>query len=175
VVTGVLVGVGALVAWPLISPIARPVAKSLIKAGLIAYQQTEQLYAGAMAERGLSVAHTTIMRWVRPTHLNSRNAGDGLPGQSASHGGSTRPTSRSEASGCYLYRAVDRAGSTVDFRLSARRDVAVAKAFFRKAIKSQQRCPQTITLDGYAASHCAVRELIADGLLPAHTKLRASK
>jgi transposase-like protein len=60
---------------------------------------------------------------------------------------------------CYLYRAVDRAGRTVDFRLSPSRDVAAAKAFFRKAIKCQQRCPRTITLDGCAASHRAVREL----------------
>ena len=75
----------------------------------------------------------------------------------------------------YLYRAVDRAGRTVDFRLSRRRDVAAAKAFFRKAIKSQQCCPRTITLDGYAASHRAVRELKADGWLPANTKLRSSK
>jgi transposase-like protein len=43
--------------------------------------------------------------------------------------------------------------------LSARRDVAAAKAFFRKAVKSQQRLPQTITLDGYAASHRAARVL----------------
>jgi hypothetical protein len=56
------------------------------------------------------------------------------------------------------------AESPVDFRLSAKRDVAATKAFFRKAIKSQQRCPQTITLDGYAASHRAVRELKDDGL-----------
>jgi transposase-like protein len=70
---------------------------------------------------------------------------------------------------------VDRAGRTVDFRLSARRDVAAAKAFFRKAIRSQQRPPQTITLDGYAASHRAVRELKADGCLPTETKLRSSK
>jgi transposase-like protein len=75
----------------------------------------------------------------------------------------------------YLYRAVDRAGRTVDFRLSARRDVAAAKAFFRKAAKSQQRPPQTITLDGYTASHRAVRELKADGSLPTDTKLRWSK
>jgi transposase-like protein len=59
--------------------------------------------------------------------------------------------------------------------LSAKRDVAAAKGFFRKAIKSQQRAPQTITLDGYAASHRAVRELKADGLLPPATKLDSSK
>jgi transposase-like protein len=53
--------------------------------------------------------------------------------------------------------------------------VAAAKAFFRKAIKSQQRPPQTITLDGYAASHRAVRELKADGSLPTQTRLRSSK
>src|SRR5580704_8690493 len=76
---------------------------------------------------------------------------------------------------CYLYRAVDRAGRTVDFRLSAKRDVAAAKAFFRKASKGQHDAPRTITLDGYAASHRAVRELKFDGLPPAETKLRSSK
>ncbi len=36
----------------------------------------------------------------------------------------------------------------VDFRLSSKRDVAAAKAFFRKAIKGQGSIPRTITLDG---------------------------
>jgi transposase-like protein len=76
---------------------------------------------------------------------------------------------------CHLYRAVDQAGRTVDVRLSARRDVAAAKAFFRKAINNHQRPPQTITLDGYAASHRAVREMKAGGSLPADTKQRPSK
>ena len=49
------------------------------------------------------------------------------------------------------------------------------RRFFRKAIKGQHDAPRTITLDGYAASHRAVRELKADGLLPAETKLRSSK
>jgi transposase-like protein len=48
---------------------------------------------------------------------------------------------------------VDRDGKTVDFRLSARRNVAAAKAFLRQALKSQGMAPSSITLDGYAASH----------------------
>jgi hypothetical protein len=52
-----------------------------------------------MAERGLSMAHTTIMRWCGAMRWSSRNAGDGLPRQSAGHGESTRHTSRSEVSG----------------------------------------------------------------------------
>jgi len=45
----------------------------------------------------------------------------------------------------------------------------------RKATNNHQHPPQTITLDGYAASHRAVREVKADGSLPADTKQRSSK
>jgi transposase-like protein len=75
----------------------------------------------------------------------------------------------------YLYRAVDKAGQTIDFRLSRTRDVAVAKAFFKKAIRHEGRSPHTITLDGYAASHRAVREMRTDGLLPKRTVVRSSQ
>jgi transposase-like protein len=58
----------------------------------------------------------------------------------------------------YLYRAVDKEGKTVDFLLRAQRDVAAAKAFFRKAFSTQGRLPQKITLDVYQASHRAAKE-----------------
>ena len=63
----------------------------------------------------------------------------------------------------------------MDFRLGTGRDVAAAKVFFRKAIKSQGSTPRTITLDGYAASHRAMREMKTAGQLAADTKLRSSK
>jgi transposase-like protein len=128
-----------------------------------------------MGERGLSLAHTTIMRWVRyyTPEFEKRWRRYALAVGRSWRVDETYVKIRGEW--CYLYRAVDRLGRTVDFRLSPRRDVAAAKAFFRKAINNHQHPPQTITLDGYAASHRAVRELKADGSLPMDTKQRSSK
>jgi transposase-like protein len=74
----------------------------------------------------------------------------------------------------YLYRAVDKAGRTVDFRLSRRRDMAAAKRLFSRATK-QHGAPRVITLDGYAASHRAVAKLKTSGILPRRVQVRSCK
>ena len=74
----------------------------------------------------------------------------------------------------YLYRAFDKAGQTVDFFLSRNRDVNAAKSFLRSAMKNA-RVPTKITLDAYAASHRAVREMKEDGELPGRVKVRSSQ
>lgn len=61
----------------------------------------------------------------------------------------------------YLYRAVDRLGQTIDFLLTARRDVAAARRFFERAI-GQHDVPEKITIDKSGANTAAVRGLIAD-------------
>ena len=63
----------------------------------------------------------------------------------------------------------------MDFWLSRKRDVAAAKAFFRKALKTQGRTPESITLEGYAASHRAIHEMLHEDLAWQGTKVRSSK
>jgi hypothetical protein len=60
----------------------------------------------------------------------------------------------------YVYRAVDRHGRSVDSLLCNKRTIEAAQAFLQKAVGSPgARWPSTINLDGYVASHRAIRLL----------------
>jgi len=127
-----------------------------------------------MAERGVTVVHTTIMRWVQ--HY--------VPVFEKRWMKYARPTGSSwrvdetyirvKGKWTYLYRAVDKQGQTVDFLLSEKRDIGAAKSFFIKAIENNE-APQKITLDGYEASHRAVAELKEEGMLSASVEVRTCK
>ncbi|MBG9585145.1 transposase [Bacillus thuringiensis] len=127
-------------------------------------------------ERGLSLAHTTIMRWVH-------QYGPGLNERIRKH---LKPTNDSwrmdetylkiKGKKMYLYRAVDSEGNTIDFYLSQRRNAKASKRFLKKALASYHaKKPRTITADGDKAYPVAIWKLKEDKCLPHDTPLRVKK
>ena len=138
----------------------------------ISYRDLELM----LLDRGVEVNHTTIFRWIqayaaelekriRP-HLRTSN-------------GSWRPDEtyvRVKGRWTYLYRAVDSRGQTIDFLLSARRDAAAAKRFFRKALAQPHTVnPRTITVDKNPAYPRAAAEIKKEGELWRRSRLRQCK
>ena len=73
-------------------------------------------------------------------------------------------------------RARDSASGSIDFMLSARRDAAAAKRFFRKALGQPQTVnPRTITVDKNPAYPCAIEQMKEDGELWRRSRLRQVK
>ena len=115
-----------------------------------------------MAERGVLVDHATVHRWalkllpVLAAVLRRRK----LPVGKSWRVDETYVLVAGQWK--YLYRAVDKLGQTVDFLLTAHRDVAAAQRFFERAIDLHD-VPEKITIDKSGANTAAVRGLIADG------------
>ena len=75
----------------------------------------------------------------------------------------------------YLYRAVDSAGATVDFWLSAERDAAAAKRFFQKALQAPGHPrPRVITVDGKPSYPKEIAELKQERTLGRRCRRRTS-
>ena len=114
-----------------------------------------------MAERGVVVDHATVHRWAIKM----------LPVLAAVFRRRKRPVGTSwrmdetyiKVGGQwkYLYRAVDRAGDTIDFLLRAHRDYAAARRFFERAI-DLHGVPEKITIDKSGANTAAIEGIRAD-------------
>ncbi|PEU73991.1 IS6 family transposase [Bacillus cereus] len=129
-----------------------------------------------MEERGLFLAHTTIMRWVH-------QYGPELNERIRKHLKSTNDSWRVDETyikikreKMYLYRAIDSKGNTIDFYLSRKRDAKAAKRFLKKALASCHATkPHSITADGDKAYPVAIRELKKEKCIPHSTPLRVKK
>ncbi|QTL52693.1 IS6 family transposase [Priestia aryabhattai] len=129
-----------------------------------------------MEERGLSIAHTTIMRWVH-------QYGPELDERVRRHLKTTNDSWRVDETyvkvkgkWMYLYRAVDSKGNTIDFYLSKTRDTKAAKRFFKKALRSfHVSKPHVITVDKNPAYPIAIEELKNQKKMPVGIQLRQVK
>ena len=140
----------------------------------ITYKLSYRDLRAMMAERGIDLAHTTIMRWVQRyvPEFEKRWQQYAQPVGTSWRVDETYIKIRGKWS--YLYRSVDKEGHTVDFLLSEHRDIAAAKRFFERAV-TKHGVPQKITLDGYAASQAAVAELQDENILPAALTVRTNR
>ena len=121
----------------------------------LSYRDIEEL----MQERGINVDHSTINRWVikyapqlefefRKQHKK----------QVGSSWRMDETYVKIKGKWCYLYRAVDKSGATIDFYLSEKRDKKAAKFFFEKAISSNG-LPEKVTIDKSGSNKSALRSL----------------
>lgn len=108
-----------------------------------------------MAERGLSIDHSTIHRWIvrfSPLLLERFNRRKrAVTGKWHVDETSIKIRGR----WMFLYRAIDSAGDTVEFDLSEQRDLRAAKRFLRKALKRHGR-PERIVIDGSQTNREAI-------------------
>jgi transposase-like protein len=76
----------------------------------------------------------------------------------------------------YLYRAVDKEGHTIEFMLSAKRDISAAKRFFKKMMRAEhRRLPFSISVDKNAAYPEAFTTSQDELIVPKDCKLRRVK
>ena len=122
----------------------------------VSYRDLEEI----LAERGVVVDHATLNHWV------VRYASD-LAAVAQRRKSTTAPSWRLDETyvkvrgeWCYLYRAVDRNGQTLDFMLSEHRDEAAALRFLAQAISSNG-LPRACAIDKSGANTAALKEINA--------------
>ncbi|MGF6961202.1 putative transposase [Paraburkholderia youngii] len=131
----------------------------------VAYPLSLRNLEEMMAERGISVDHSTVHRWALKL----------LPVLEKTFRSRKRPVGKSwrvdetyikvNGQWKYLYRAVDKAGNTIDFLLRAHRDKTAARRYFEKSIALNGE-PETVTIDKSGANLAALDAINAERETP---------
>ena len=129
-----------------------------------------------MSERGVSVAHTTIMRWVheygplldKRIRRKLKKTGDSWK--------LDETYVKVKGQWKYLYRAVDKEGNTLDFYLSSHRDQLAASRFLKKLLLGRHTItPRVINTDENPAYIPAIQKAKDTGYLPKKSDHRQVK
>lgn len=138
----------------------------------LSYRNLEEM----MVERGLSIDHTTIYRWViayspemnQPCRPHLRSTSDSMRVDET--------YIKVKGIWKYLYRAIDSQGNTIDFLLTANRDATAAKRFLTKALKRlSSKTVRAINTDKAKAYPKAIEELKKSSVLSESTEHRSVK
>ena len=127
----------------------------------VAYPLSLRHVEEMMRERGVFVDHTTVHRWaikmlpVLAAVFRRRKRLVGLSWRM------DETYIKVAGQWKYLYRAIDRAGDTVDFLLTAKRDLAAARRFLERAIDLHD-VPEKITIDKSGTNTAAIESVKAD-------------
>ena len=126
----------------------------------ITYRLSYRDLVAMMAERGVIISHTTIMRWVIRYVPEFEKRWNRFARSIGSFWRVDETYISIKGQWHYLYRALDKQGRSIDFILRPDRGIAAAQAFFRKAFASHpDRLARKVTLDGHVPSHRALRLL----------------
>ena len=136
----------------------------------ITYRLSYRDLVAMMAERGIAISHTTIMRWVLRyiPEFERRRARFSRPTGQCWRMDETEVVLRGQPH--WLYRAVDRNGKSIHSLLCENRTIESAKAFFQSAVaRPEVFWPATVNLDGNTAVNLlpAVKALLRHPMDPA--------
>ena len=120
-----------------------------------------------MTERGFTVDHSTINRWVLHYAPQLDAAFRHKKKRVGKRWRLDETYIRVKGQWTYYYRAVDKQGQTIDFLLSATRDRQAARRFLKKAIK-RNRKPSLVNLDQSGADTAGLKQVNRDH----HTRIK---
>ena len=109
----------------------------------ITYRLSYRDLVAMMAERGVPISHTTIMRWVLRYVPEFEKRWNRFARSIGSSWRVDETYISIKGKWRYLYRAVDKQGRRIDFMLRPDRGIAAAQAFFRRELgrESSVACP----------------------------------
>ena len=125
----------------------------------LSYRDVEEL----LAERGITVGHVTVYRWVQrftPEFIEAAQLCRHAPGD---RWFADETYVKVAGRWTYLYRAIDQHGQVIDVLLSVRRDLAAARRFFIRALRAGT-IPAEVTTDRAPACPRVPGELIPSAL-----------